>query len=103
MEQEIHFEEVYVKYLNVYPELRIDAPIGCPHIVEDNFRDHSCPDYQEMSIADAVVTILYRFMPGALTAFLNLDCPTFIYIQAGPTGGGRLDFCIKRDGRTVTV
>ena len=103
MEQEIPFEEVYVKYLNVYPELPIDAPIGCPHIVENEFRDHSCPDYQEMSIADAVVTILYRFMPGALTAFLNLDCPNFHYIQAGQTGGGRLDFCIKRDGRTVTV
>ena len=95
-------KEILIKYLGVYPELPIDAPIGCPHIIDMDSMDDDFYDLQDMSIADAVATILYKFMPCALTAFLDLDRPDFHYIQAG-SPGVRLDFCIKRDGRTVTV
>ena len=95
-------EKFQATYLDVYPELPIDTPIGCPHIIDVDSMDHDFYDHQNMTIADAVVTILYKFMPSALTAFLDLDRPYFHYIQAGRPGV-RLDFCIKRDGRMVIV
>ena len=99
---EDYFKAKEIKYLGVYPELPIDAPIGCPHIIDVDSIDHDFYDTQDVGIADTVVTILYKFMPNALTAFLDLDAPNFHYIQAG-SPGSRLDFCIKRDGRMVTV
>lgn len=91
-----------LKYLDVYPKLPIDAPIGYPHILDlDSVDDYYC-DRQVLSIADAVVTILFKFSPGTLTAFLDLDRPNFLFIQGGMSGV-RLDFCIKRNGRTVEV
>ena len=90
-----------VKYLNDYSKLPIDAPVGYPHIIDLDCLDHDFHDSQDITIPDLVVTILFKFMPGALTAFLDLTRPKFHYIQAGD--GIRLDFCIKRDDRTVTV
>ncbi|KAL9074961.1 MAG: hypothetical protein Q9161_001891 [Pseudevernia consocians] len=94
-------EVMPVKYLDGYPKLPIDAPFGCPHIIDLDCLDHDFYDSQPISIADLVVTILFKVMPQALTAFLNMHRPKFHYIQAG--GSTRLDFCIKRDDRTVSV
>lgn len=100
--EEDYLEKLQIKYLGVYLELPVDAPIGCPHIIDVDSMDHDSYGVQNMTIADAVVTILYKYMPCALTAFLDLDRPNFHYIQAG-NPGTRLDFCIKRDERMVTV
>lgn len=91
-----------LKYLDVYPKLPVDAPIGYPHIIDLKSLDHDYYDAQNISIADAVATILFNFTPGTLTAFLDLDRPNFLFIQGGKPGVC-LDFCIKRDGRTVEV
>lgn len=82
-----------IEYLDVYPELPIIAPIGYPHIIDLNSLDHAYYDGQKLGIADAVATILFKFMPGALSAFLDLDRPSFLFIQDG--NSGRLDFCVK--------
>ena len=95
------YEVESVKYLDCYPKLPIDAPIGCPHIIDLDSMNPDSFGVQDMSIADVVVTILFKFTPCALTAFLDLNRPNFHYIQAG--GTSRLDFCIKRDKRMVTV
>lgn len=95
------YEAKPVKYLGVYPKLPIDAPIGYPHIIDLECLDHDYSDLQKLSIADLVVTVLFKYMPGALTAFLDLDRPKFHYILGGLKN--HLDFCIKRDGRMVTV
>ena len=91
-----------LKYLGDYPELPIDAPVDCPHIIDLDSLDHEYFYLQGIGIADAVATILFKFMPAALAAFLDLDCPKFHYIQADQAAS-RLDFCIKRDGCMVTV
>ena len=90
-----------VKYLDGYPKLPVDAPIGYPHIIDIECLDEDFYASQPITIADLVVTVLFKFMPGALTAFLDLHRRKFHYIQAG--GQTRLDFCIKRNGRTVSV
>lgn len=90
-----------VKNLDSYPKLPVDAPIGYPHIIDLECLEDDFYASQPTSDADLVVTILFKFMPGALTAFLDLNRPKFHYIQAG--GQTRLDFCIKRDDRTVSV
>lgn len=89
-------------YLGVYPELPVDAPIGCPHLIDVDSLDHKPHGLQNLRIADAVVTILYKVTPGALTAFLDLDRPYFHYIHASYPGVHD-GFCIKRDGRFVKV
>lgn len=91
-----------LKYLDVYPKLPIDAPIGYPHIIDLDSLDHDHYYGQELSIVDAVATRLFRFSPGILTAFLDLDRPKFLFIQGGKSEDS-LDLCIKRDGRTVKV
>lgn len=90
-----------VRYLGDYAKLSIDAPIGYPHIIDLDCLDHEFFDQQNFTIADLVVTTLFKFMPGALSAFLDLDRPNFHYILGGQRNA--LDFCIKRDGRIVTV
>ena len=95
------YEVMPIKYLDCYPNLPVDAPVGHPHIIDTDSIDHEFARSQNMTIADAVVTILFKYMPGALTAFLDLERPHFHYIQAGRVA--RLDFCIKRDRRAVTV
>lgn len=98
---EFDYEVKPVKYLGGYSELPIDAPIGYPHVVDLDCLDHDFYYSQPISIADLVVTILFKFTPNALTAFLNMDRPNFHYIRAG--GPTSLDFCIKRDSRMVSV
>lgn len=90
-----------LKYLGDYPKLPIDAPVGHPHLVDPASVDEEYPQ-QSLTVADLVVTILFKFMPEALTAFLDLERPKVLYIQGGKKGT-RLDFCIKRDKRVVTV
>lgn len=87
-------------YLSDYPKLPIDAPVGHPHLVDPGSVSEEFPQ-AELTIADLVVTVLFKYMPEALTAFLDLDRPEVHYIQGG--GSTRLDFCIKRDKRVVTV
>ena len=89
-----------IKYINSYPILPADAPFGHPHIIDLERLDVVFYVYP-ISIADLVVTILFKLKPEALTAFLDLNRPRFHYIQLGPAD--RSDFCIKRDGRIVTV
>ena len=91
-----------IKYLGDCPNLPMDTPVGYPHIIDLDSLDHDGYEGQGISIADAVVTILFKFMPGALAAFLDLDRPDYHYIQAGRSSSC-LDFCIKRKGRMVTV
>ena len=91
-----------LKYLDVYPKLPIDAPLGYPHIIDLDSLDWYYCDRQMLSISDAVVTILFQFSPGTLTALLDLDRPNFLFIQGGKLRV-HLDFCIKRDGRMVEV
>ena len=87
-----------VRYLDVYPKLPINTPVGHPHIIDLECLDHDFYNFQPITIADLVVTVLFKFTPGTLTAFLDLERPRFLYIQARS-----LDFCIKRIGRVVTV
>ena len=96
------YEVKSIRYLGDCPKLPADAPIGYPHIIDLDSLDHDGYEGQGISIADAVVTILFKFLPGALAAFLDLDRPDFHYIQAGRLSS-HLDFCIKRKGRMVTV
>ena len=90
-----------VRYLDVYPKLPTNTPIGHPHIIDLECLDHDLPGTQSITIADLVVTVLFKFTPGTLTSFLDLERPKFLYMEAG--GPGRLEFCIKRDGRMVIV
>lgn len=89
------------RYLGDYPKLPVDVPTGYPHIIDLDCLDHDFFDQQKITIADLVVTILFKFMPGALNAFLDLERPYFHYIMGGQRTA--LDFCIKRDGRMVRV
>ncbi len=91
-----------IKYLGDYPELPIDAPIGYPHILDLASMDEEFHAMQDISIADVVVTVLFKVMPAALTSFLDLDRPYFHYILSSYKNV-YLAFCIKREGRTVTV
>ena len=93
-------DKMSIEYINSYPNLPANAPFGHPHIIDSERLDVVLYVYL-ISIADLVVTILFKLKPGALTAFLDLKRPNFHYIQAG--SGDRSDFCIKRDGRIVTV
>lgn len=87
-------------YLPDCADLPIDAPIGHPHLVDpESVSDRFVP--QDLTVADVVVTTLFKYQPEALTAFLDLDRPKVHYIQAGRRS--RLDICIKREGRVVTV
>ena len=88
-------------YLGDYAQLPVDAPVGHPHLVDPASVDEEFLP-EDLTIADLVVTILFKFQPEALTAFLDLDRPKVHYIEGG-TRGCRLDFCIKRDKRVVTV
>lgn len=88
-------------YLGDYARLPINAPVGHPHLVDPDSVEEEYPT-EDLTIADLVVTILFKFMPEALNAFLDLNRPKVHYIQGG-TKGSRLDFCIKRNNRLVTV
>ncbi len=66
-----------VKYLDGYPKLPVDAPVGYPHIIGIECLDEDFYASQPIGIADLVVTVLFKFMPGALTAFLDLNRPKF--------------------------
>ena len=90
-----------IKYLDVYSKLPIDAPVGHPHIIDPKSLSEDDCYYKDATMADAVVTILFKVLPEALTAFLDLNRPYFHYIHSGSTG--HLDFCIKREDRMVTV
>ncbi|CAD6580863.1 MAG: hypothetical protein ASARMPRED_000348 [Alectoria sarmentosa] len=87
-------------YLGDYADLPIDAPVGHPHLVDPDSVDEEFTQ-EDLTVADLVVTILFKFMPEALTAFLDLNRPKVHYIQGGSSC--RLDFCIKRNNRLVTI
>ena len=63
-----------LKYLTDYAKLPSDAPVGHPHLVDPKSVPKEYPQ-DELTIADLVVTILFKFMPEALIAFLDLDRP----------------------------
>lgn len=90
------------KYLDVYPDLPSKAPFGYPHIIDLKSLNSGRSDGAKLAVSDAVATILFNLVPGALTAFLDLDRPNFLFIQSD-VSGIRQDFCIKRDGPTVKV
>ena len=62
-----------IKYLDVYPKLPVDAPIGHPHILDLDSLDEELNKVHSLSIADAVVTILFKAMPCPFTTFLDLN------------------------------
>ena len=95
-------EIVSIKYLGDYPKLPMDAPNGYPHILDIEFVDQEIYWMQNISIADVFVTVLFKFLPAALTVFLDLDRPYFHYVLSGLRGISS-DFCIKSEGRTVIV
>lgn len=95
-----NYEVKPVIYLDHFPKLPIDAPIGYPYI-DLGYLDQDFHNEQTIGIADLVVTVLFKFMQRAMTAFLDLDRPNVHYIQRG--GTSRLDFCIKTDRRGVIV
>lgn len=66
-------------YLGDYAQLPIDAPVGHPHRVDpDSIKEDFTNE--DLTTADLVFTILFKFMPEALTAFLDLDRPNVHYI-----------------------
>ena len=89
-----------IEYIDSYRDLPANVPFGHPHIIDLERLDRVFDDYP-ISIADLVVTILFKFKPGALRTFLDLKRPRFHYIHVGRIT--QSEFCIKRDGRTVTV
>lgn len=89
-----------VTYLTAYAGMPIDTPVGHPHIVDPESVDAEFLP-KDLTVADVVVTTLFKFQPQALTTFLDLDRPRVHYIQGGRLS--RLDICIKREGRMVTV
>ena len=70
------FEKFKLKYLSICPEVPPDRPYGSPHLIdtssfsEDTFKD-------ELHTADAIVTLLHKWCPWTMNAFLDLKLPNF--------------------------
>ncbi len=88
-------------YLDDYPSLPADAPLGCPHIVDLSSLSEDFPQ-EEMSIPDLVVTVLFKYKPVTLRAFLDLERPEVHFVNHPPYPS-TFDFCIQRTGRIVKV
>ncbi len=93
--------DLKLKYLDDYPKLPADAPLGCPHIVDLSSLDEDWPQ-AEMSIPDLVVTVLFKYRPAALDAFLDLKRKDVHFVRHH-SRSATLDFCIQRAGRIVKV
>ena len=94
-----HDEDIKLVYLSDYPELPTDAPIGHPHIVNLSALQDDVPT-DDITIADVVASVLFKYRPSALTAFLDLDRSHVHFLCRS---GGELDFCISRKGQTVKI
>ncbi len=87
-------------YLDDYSQLPARAPFGCPHIVDiENLSEDFLQ--AEVGIPELVVTVLYKYRPAALRAFLDLERPEVHFVRHN--GGRQVDFCIQRQGRVVKV
>lgn len=92
--------DLSIKYLHDYPKLPANAPLGCPHIVDFSSIDVECPQ-DELSIPDLVATVLFKYRPAALDAFLDLKRKKVHVVRHNSLS--TLDFCIQRTGRIVKV
>lgn len=84
-------------YLSDYPKLPANAPVGHPHLVDLTSLSEEFPQ-EAMTIPDLVVTILFKYKPAALTAFLDLNRRKVHFLRSGS-----LDICISRKGKIVKV
>ena len=92
-----------IKYLTACPDLSKDAPVGHPHLVDVSTVDMDFPRPEPgLGIADMVVTVLFNHSPETLQRFLDLSHNFKFWIRHRAERGS-LDFCIIRDGLTVTV
>ena len=89
-------------YLSDCPELKVDAPVGCPHLVDPSTISEEFTQ-KNLTIADLVATILFRYRPEALRAFLDLKRNHVRYLRREALSSSFLDFCIQRKGKVVTV
>ena len=88
-----------VVYLDSFPQLPANAPLGHPHILDLNSLSEDFPQ-EEATIPDIVVTILFKYKPEALKAFLDLNRAHVHFLLRE---SANLDFCILRNGKTVKV
>lgn len=88
-------------YLDDCPKLPVGAPVGHPHLIDPRCVSEDFPQ-EDITVADIVVTILFKYRPEALHAFLDLSRP-HVHFISGLWNSSVHNFCIKRDGRTVTV
>lgn len=67
-------------YLNDHPDLLAKAPCGFPHLLDIARVDETIP-HIEFSIVDIAVTVLYKYRPQSLKAFLDLDCAEIHFLR----------------------
>ncbi|KAL8830674.1 MAG: hypothetical protein Q9191_001299 [Dirinaria sp. TL-2023a] len=86
-------------YCSDFPELPADAPVGHPHILDLKcllaLRGQKGP-----TIPDLVVTVLFKYKPEALKAFLDLGRSEVHFLRRNPP---ERDFCISRKGKLVKI
>jgi hypothetical protein len=86
-------------YLDNYPELPADAPLGHSHLIDCSQPTAS----QDNKLADVIPTILHNWNPDALQAFLYLKKEKFIFKIEQAAGSKQINYVIARTGDTVVV
>lgn len=90
-----------------YSDSRADLPasrgVGYPHIIITDGFNSGSKNARRLHAADGIVTLLNKFDPKALDAFLNLEKPFFVYHGEEVKLGHLLDAVVFREGNLVTV
>ena len=92
-----------LRYLAVHDDLPIDRPIGYPHVIGNKVIYEDSEEIDNLRAADGAVTLLYRYDPQALDAFLDLSKKAFVFWRKEPRGSATHHVLIMRRGKTVTV
>ncbi len=87
-------------YHTSYLGLPACAPLGHPHVISQEFQEGS--DITNLRAADGVVTLLYKWNPDALYAFLELSYDYFEFVRREKDEAYQHLIVVRR-GRKVTV
>lgn len=88
-----------LEYLHHYAALPANRPVGYPHLINtDKYTEYI--QLQNLRIADAVVTVLYKWEPEALATFLDDDLED-IRFQVQDHRQDPHKFYVQRQGKRV--